>query len=641
MALPIYTSAAFTGTTGVELAPNASVEVRSEADDSLVTLYEDRDGNSQINNPFQADAFGRFQFFANPTADGWRITVTSGADSHMLRYQQPMGSLAGVQAGSFMMDFVGAADAESARDTLGAARASYVDFLQEGGVADDVTDNYANFATALTAASGKTLYIPAGTYRIELDDAAALTPGANTRIVGDGRATVLHIVPTAGAKSAWTFLSLTNAGVTIEDLVIDADPVAGDAGQFILLKADDLTIRNCEFDGGHTAANETTVHLFAFSNADAQNIRIEGNEIHNWRFGLLKANTDTSIQRTVKVLNNFFHNNYANDLAFNTPSGVIQDIVVQGNTFYNNQGGPTFGTFGIMCGMASATDYKIVGNTFLGTGKEAIHLEEHGREIVVTGNTFKNDGKGVVLVDNSVSGSSGTPSWITISGNAFSELLGSKTHNAIECSNDGGADPAEYLIITGNTFRNYGAGVFMVETETIQVFGNTFYNCAVGVDSTAASPNVERNHFVVCDTALDSTNGGAWGFNTYEDVTTTATVTNGEASLMGWRVIKDTALPASQTSNIILMPSGFMANGFLNVHWHHDSLRYRIARREIDWDGTTLTDTAKGERGSGAVAFSGVNESGGNIRVALNNTDAVAYNGGKLQAEFDGIHAVT
>src|SRR5690606_5910486 len=111
MALPIYTSSAFTGTTGVELAPNAQVEVRSEADDSLVTLYEDRDGTSQINNPFQADQFGRFQFFANPTADGWRITVTSGADSHMLRYQQPMGSLAGVQAGSFMMDFVGASDA--------------------------------------------------------------------------------------------------------------------------------------------------------------------------------------------------------------------------------------------------------------------------------------------------------------------------------------------------------------------------------------------------------------------------------------------------------------------------------------------------------------------------------------------------
>ena len=119
MALPIYTSSAFTGTTGVELAPNAQVEVRSEADDSLVTLYEDRDGNSQINNPFQADAFGRFAFFAIPNADGWRITVTSGADSHMLRYQQPMGSLAGAQASEFMMDFVAASDAGEALDDLG------------------------------------------------------------------------------------------------------------------------------------------------------------------------------------------------------------------------------------------------------------------------------------------------------------------------------------------------------------------------------------------------------------------------------------------------------------------------------------------------------------------------------------------
>src|SRR5690606_15374065 len=69
------------------------------ADDSLVTLYEDRDGTSQINNPFQADQFGRFAFFANPNPDGWRITVTSGADSHMLRYQQPMGYVGGLQEG--------------------------------------------------------------------------------------------------------------------------------------------------------------------------------------------------------------------------------------------------------------------------------------------------------------------------------------------------------------------------------------------------------------------------------------------------------------------------------------------------------------------------------------------------------------
>lgn len=124
MALPVYTSSAFTGQNGLEIAAEASVEVRSEADDSLVTLYEDRDGAEQINNPFQADEYGRFAFFAEPNVAGWRITVTSGDDTHTLRYQQPMGAVGGVQPESFIVDLLTAEDEEAARTALGAADAA-------------------------------------------------------------------------------------------------------------------------------------------------------------------------------------------------------------------------------------------------------------------------------------------------------------------------------------------------------------------------------------------------------------------------------------------------------------------------------------------------------------------------------------
>ena len=100
MPLPIYTSAAFTNGSGVSVASNASVEVRRESDGSLVPIFEDRDGQNQITQPgFQADLEGRFEFYAEPSADGWEITVTAGGDTHTLNGQFPQGGVFGIPEG--------------------------------------------------------------------------------------------------------------------------------------------------------------------------------------------------------------------------------------------------------------------------------------------------------------------------------------------------------------------------------------------------------------------------------------------------------------------------------------------------------------------------------------------------------------
>ena len=100
MPLPIYTSAAFTNGSGVSVASNASVEVRRESDGSLVPIFEDRDGENQITQPgFQADLEGRFEFYAEPAAEGWEITVTAGSDEHTLNSQFPQGGVFGIPEG--------------------------------------------------------------------------------------------------------------------------------------------------------------------------------------------------------------------------------------------------------------------------------------------------------------------------------------------------------------------------------------------------------------------------------------------------------------------------------------------------------------------------------------------------------------
>ena len=85
MPLAIYTSAAWTANGGIEPAAGATVEVRSEATGSLASLSEDRDGEVGKDNPFTADAQGRFAFFV--AGGAYRVKVTDGENEHTLRWQ--------------------------------------------------------------------------------------------------------------------------------------------------------------------------------------------------------------------------------------------------------------------------------------------------------------------------------------------------------------------------------------------------------------------------------------------------------------------------------------------------------------------------------------------------------------------------
>ena len=86
MPLAIYTSAAWTANGGIEPAAGATVEVRSESTGGLASLFEDRDGSSGLDNPFTADAQGRFAFFVAGGAYRVKATDEEG-NSHTMEYQ--------------------------------------------------------------------------------------------------------------------------------------------------------------------------------------------------------------------------------------------------------------------------------------------------------------------------------------------------------------------------------------------------------------------------------------------------------------------------------------------------------------------------------------------------------------------------
>lgn len=113
-----YSSAAFTNSSGLAVAASASVEVRRESDGALASIFSDEAAATPLANPFTADTNGRFAFYAAGLLHGYRIKVTSGADTHTLE-NVPIGTAGQVDASGIGPSLMQAADAPAARSLIG------------------------------------------------------------------------------------------------------------------------------------------------------------------------------------------------------------------------------------------------------------------------------------------------------------------------------------------------------------------------------------------------------------------------------------------------------------------------------------------------------------------------------------------
>ena len=87
MALANFTSAAFLNSSGLAaIAGLSSVEVRRESDNALAAIYADVNAATPLGNPFLSDSEGWFELYAAGRARGYKITVTNGGYSNILRH---------------------------------------------------------------------------------------------------------------------------------------------------------------------------------------------------------------------------------------------------------------------------------------------------------------------------------------------------------------------------------------------------------------------------------------------------------------------------------------------------------------------------------------------------------------------------
>lgn len=528
----------------------------------------------------------------------------------------------------------------------------------------------------LSSLGGGTLWFSGREYNLNFSGASLLSINDSVVLKGMGDQTILNISG-AGIPGAKTVFFTRGPGIRIEDMTINFDV---DNGQAFALRESGLVVSRCKLNGGHTDTNTTTFHGFELNGSgDLDGLEISGCEITNFRYGLLRSNGTTGAFRRIRILNNLWENNYANHLALNSPNAVMDDVLVQGNTFGDCPGGDAFGTFANMLGMASVTNYRVIGNHFEGICKDAIHLEEAGGNIVVSGNTFTaldkgantNGGRGIYCVDNHIGGGAVGPTRVVISNNTLQGVSdtdsdfgiyfvrstiypGTKytiADNTIDSFETGIEVIQDYeTAVRGNTITNCVTGISLPDDEaTLRtgaiVSGNLIASCDVGLDCDRGWPTIERNVFRDCTVGIQTDRPGMFGYQTFRDCTTPGTSSGEPLSLLGWHFevteFSIAATPTNTQLDMLTFPGA--CNGRLTLTAGRSLSTGTWISRVWSVDiagGGVVTASLLNQRTSGPLATTGPPaDNAGLLSVTLTNAD-VARSDVFYQATFEGMYAL-
>lgn len=197
------------------------IYLKNKADRSLVVPY----GESGFTLPTATERQGLYLAF---DADGDVVTSTgTGADAGLRT------DLAD-DAGSALSGFIQAGTGAVAR-TAQAKMRDFISAKDFGATGDGVTNDTTALQAALTAAAGKGLFIPAGSYQIN----AALTVPANTYVWAEN-ATITQT--TAGGANA---LTVSGSNVTIEGLTIVGQNSGGGSAVYAS-GYNNIEVKNCK-----------------------------------------------------------------------------------------------------------------------------------------------------------------------------------------------------------------------------------------------------------------------------------------------------------------------------------------------------------------------------------------------------------
>jgi hypothetical protein len=469
------------------------------------TAYTDQAGATPHANPIVADAGGVFpQVWLNSDAE-YRIKVTK-SDGTVLFTWDDVSGIGGAAvladlAASSGSSLIGHIAASGSARTVQSKLREYVsvtDYLAAGfdtTLDANVATTTAAFTTAL--ATGKAVYVPAGTYVVQL-----VSLPSNSVIFGDGPNTIIKQLTTAVGypyvfkiDGATATVANNVRNVTVRDLMVyratrNAITSAGDADQFTHLIGisaasevlfervwfkgfngdglyigsgfaggeerhnENIVVRDCVFDGvDHENRN-------AISVIDCRGLLVTGCAFMNCSSQYMPGAIDVEpnsdafhVIRDIKIVDNFFYNNGGSNgsvsillsSGFTTPpSGFL----VEGNTI---DGGTYAQDRGILVremGDATAAknhNVKIVNNTMRGTTLAALIWGINGA--LVRDNTFTDVAAGMQVGGNVASTKCMN---VQVVGNEFTRIAATAGGAGLYVFN------ADYVDILDNRFIDVG-----------------------------------------------------------------------------------------------------------------------------------------------------------------------------------------
>jgi hypothetical protein len=516
-----------------------------------------------------------------------------------------------------------------------------------GAVGDGVTNDTLALQNAIIAAAGKTLVIPAGTYLVTSSAATLLSIASSCNIVGAGIDKTIIVLK--GTATYFNGINVT-ADLNIENLTIKVEPVAGQSAAAIRVGGNNLYGSRVKIDGQvvHSGSfNFTSYGLLIPTTGSNENIVFENSIFTRLHFPFLKQNGSTSTQKNINYVKCIFDGNFREDLSFNSPLGEISFVKVHGCHFKNHAGNAA-GVDSIYVALASVKDFSVTENTFEGTVREAIHMEETCLRGVCAQNNIKcaivANGAGIAFLENNVTGSMTNPENIVVSSNTIHQNGTAKTATTFGVWIINNISPelaGSRLTITSNIVSNFDSG-FAGETNNgaaVTVSNNLSINCAKGYTwRGATSHHLQNNVSDTCDIGVETINGGTFVRHRFVNCTTNATATTAFPVVLVSPVFEyaNRSYALNETVNHILFPlaANSRVHGFASTYLNSaTNPRYASIRSEVTFDGATTTVSSIFDISPSSIDTF-IEEDSGNLRCRV--FTSFALSDVRLTVWFDG-----
>ena len=516
-----------------------------------------------------------------------------------------------------------------------------------GAVGDGSTNDFTAFTNAIAAATGKALYIPAGTYLITLPNATGLGTLENIKMYGDGLNSFLDI---RTATSAFLSVFVLRSNTIVENLKIKLTLISAQTAFLFTVQTgvttSGVTFRGCELFTNYAEGSfaQDSYLLNINNTATAVNdFLIDGCSIHNWLYIILKTNAATSNDSRWTVTNNRFYDNATSHLSINSPLGSHDGLVVSNNIFNT----VTKNVAGVhhFIGLASVKNCVISSNMFKGlTSGDCIHIEENSDFVTVQGNVIEVGdvaggttwGDGIRILDNNISLTRYVPTNISIVGNTIFRT-GTRGGNGIAFTWDSADTNAEFVTCANNVVDGFGVGILVDGvSDTIRINSNVVRNCNEGIYMPGSgNSQIASNSLISCVKGLF----GQGLVGSHHFLTCTAEIESslaaGTLSLAGWSMEKKSIALSNGNTAITLMRAGLQLQGLLKVTVKATGTKATFLLNVL-YDGTTLTTTSVFLYQPSTIQFASMAISGGQLGLTIfcngGNSGAV------VRADFDGLY---